>query len=292
MTSNAASTTVDLDGERAALGARPTRPCSASWHRSPASPAAAPTPWPTSTSTPSCAGAIEKLQHELVVFGRIDDDQPWRVGLYGIDQDGDQLVIDWRAPFAEGFYQAGLRRAARASTGGSATSAASTTCSSRTSPPARSPARRRCSPSCPAAAAPRCAPRSPRSSPSRTRSSASTRPRGSCCAAGRAPARRSSASTGRRGSSTTTAASPPTASSCSARATGSCASCPPVLPDARRGPHRPDHLRPAPRPVRPPAGSDDALARRARPVRGRRCSTPAEIQVGLARASESTRSPS
>ena len=53
-------------------------------------------------------GAIEKLQQELVVFGRIDDDQPWRVGLYGIDQDGDQLVIDWRAPFAGGFYQAGL----------------------------------------------------------------------------------------------------------------------------------------------------------------------------------------
>ena len=53
-------------------------------------------------------GAIEKLQQELVVFGRIDDDQPWRVGLYGIDQDGDQLVIDWRAPFAGGFYQARL----------------------------------------------------------------------------------------------------------------------------------------------------------------------------------------
>ncbi|MCU1453634.1 MAG: family ATPase [Acidimicrobiales bacterium] len=52
------------------------------------------------------AGTIEKLQHELVVFGRIDDDHPWRVGLYGIDLDGDQLVIDWRAPFAAGFYQA------------------------------------------------------------------------------------------------------------------------------------------------------------------------------------------
>jgi DNA helicase IV len=51
---------------------------------------------------------VEKLQQELVVFGRIDDDQPWRVGLYGIDQDGDQLVIDWRAPFAGGFYQARL----------------------------------------------------------------------------------------------------------------------------------------------------------------------------------------
>jgi len=51
-------------------------------------------------------GAIDTLQHELVVFGRIDDDQPWRVGLYGIDSGGEQLVIDWRAPFAESFYQA------------------------------------------------------------------------------------------------------------------------------------------------------------------------------------------
>ncbi len=52
------------------------------------------------------AGTIEKLQHELAVFGRIDDDQPWRVGLYGIDSNGEQLVVDWRAPFAGGFYQA------------------------------------------------------------------------------------------------------------------------------------------------------------------------------------------
>jgi DNA helicase IV len=51
-------------------------------------------------------GAIDKLQHELVVFGRIDDDHPWRVGLYGIDSGGEQLVVDWRAPFAESFYQA------------------------------------------------------------------------------------------------------------------------------------------------------------------------------------------
>ncbi|MGI8754458.1 MAG: AAA family ATPase, partial [Acidimicrobiales bacterium] len=49
---------------------------------------------------------VEKLQQELVVFGRIDDDQPWRVGLYGIDRNGEQLVIDWRARFARGFYQA------------------------------------------------------------------------------------------------------------------------------------------------------------------------------------------
>ena len=54
------------------------------------------------------AGAIDKLQHELVVFGRIDDEQPWRVGLYGIDDGGEQLVIDWRARFAEAFYQAGF----------------------------------------------------------------------------------------------------------------------------------------------------------------------------------------
>lgn len=52
------------------------------------------------------AGTIEKLQQELVVFGRIDDDHPWRIGLYGIDAHGDQLVVDWRAPFAAGFYQA------------------------------------------------------------------------------------------------------------------------------------------------------------------------------------------
>jgi hypothetical protein len=52
------------------------------------------------------AGAVEKYQQELVVFGRIDDDHPWRVGLYGIDSGGEQLVIDWRAPFAEAFYQA------------------------------------------------------------------------------------------------------------------------------------------------------------------------------------------
>jgi hypothetical protein len=52
------------------------------------------------------AGAVEKYQQELVVFGRIDDEHPWRVGLYGIDSGGEQLVVDWRAPFAEAFYQA------------------------------------------------------------------------------------------------------------------------------------------------------------------------------------------
>ena len=51
-------------------------------------------------------GTIARFQQELVVFGRIDDDQAWRVGLYGIDLDGEQLVIDWRAPFAGGFYRA------------------------------------------------------------------------------------------------------------------------------------------------------------------------------------------
>lgn len=53
-------------------------------------------------------GTVEKLQQELVVFGRIDDDHVWRVGLYGIDEGGEQLVVDWRAPFAGGFYQARL----------------------------------------------------------------------------------------------------------------------------------------------------------------------------------------
>lgn len=52
------------------------------------------------------AGAVEKLQNELTVFGRIDDDEVWRVGLYGVEQRGNQLVIDWRAPFAQAFYQA------------------------------------------------------------------------------------------------------------------------------------------------------------------------------------------
>ena len=51
-------------------------------------------------------GAVEQLQQELVVFGRIDDDRTWRIGLYGIDEQGDQLVVDWRARFAAGFYQA------------------------------------------------------------------------------------------------------------------------------------------------------------------------------------------
>ncbi len=54
------------------------------------------------------AGTVEKLQQELVVFGRIDDEHAWRIGLYGIDAGGEQLVIDWRAPFAESFYQAGF----------------------------------------------------------------------------------------------------------------------------------------------------------------------------------------
>ena len=159
------------------------------------------------------------------MFGRIDDDRPWRVGLYGIDDGGDQLVIDWRARFAERFYQATLRRAARASTRGSATSAASTTCSSRTSPPARSsgtsPLLAELSQHRGSDDARRGRHAAVRAGP---RSCASTRARGSCCGAGRAPARPSSASTAPRGSSTTTAASPPTASSCSARATGSCAS--------------------------------------------------------------------
>jgi DNA helicase IV len=52
------------------------------------------------------AATMEQLQRELTVFGRIDDEHPWRIGLFGIDRGGEQLVVDWRARFAEGFYQA------------------------------------------------------------------------------------------------------------------------------------------------------------------------------------------
>lgn len=52
------------------------------------------------------AGAVEGMQRDLVVFGRIDDDRPWRIGLYGVDEGGEPLVVDWRARFAEGFYRA------------------------------------------------------------------------------------------------------------------------------------------------------------------------------------------
>jgi len=51
-------------------------------------------------------GTIETLRKDLVVFGRIDDDRPWRVGLYGVDDRAEQLVIDWRAKFAQKYYQA------------------------------------------------------------------------------------------------------------------------------------------------------------------------------------------
>lgn len=51
---------------------------------------------------------MDKMRQELVVFGRIDDSHAWRVGLFGIDSGGEQLVVDWRAPFAAGFYQATL----------------------------------------------------------------------------------------------------------------------------------------------------------------------------------------
>jgi DNA helicase IV len=51
-------------------------------------------------------GMIQTMRRDLVVFGRIDDDRPWRIGLYGVDDRGDQIVIDWRARFAEKFYRA------------------------------------------------------------------------------------------------------------------------------------------------------------------------------------------
>jgi len=53
-------------------------------------------------------GAVEKLSRELTVFGRIDDDEIWRVGIYGVQKDHTPVVIDWRAPFAQAFYQAGF----------------------------------------------------------------------------------------------------------------------------------------------------------------------------------------
>ena len=107
MTSNAASTTVDLDGERAAL-ARAREAVQRKLVSLDGISGGGADALADEYIDAVVRGAIEKLQQELVVFGRIDDDQPWRVGLYGIDQDGDQLVIDWRAPFAGGFYQAGL----------------------------------------------------------------------------------------------------------------------------------------------------------------------------------------
>ena len=51
-------------------------------------------------------GAVEKLSRELTVFGRIDDDEVWRVGIYGVQKDHTPVVIDWRAPFSAAFYQA------------------------------------------------------------------------------------------------------------------------------------------------------------------------------------------
>src|SRR5215218_4555353 len=63
-------------------------------------------PWINEGIAAVMQGAIETLQKELVVFGRIDDDHAWRVGLYGIEELGEQLVIDWRARFAEKFYRA------------------------------------------------------------------------------------------------------------------------------------------------------------------------------------------
>ncbi len=107
MAGDASSTSVDLDGERAALErarsavqAKLTSLASISGGGADA--------LADEYIDAVVRGAVEKLQQELVVFGRIDDDQPWRVGLYGIDQGGNQLVIDWRAPFAGGFYQARL----------------------------------------------------------------------------------------------------------------------------------------------------------------------------------------
>jgi hypothetical protein len=107
MAGHPSDTTVDLDGERAAL-ARARDAVAAKLTALAGISGGGADALADEYIDAVVRGAVEKLQQELVVFGRIDDDQPWRVGLYGIDQDGDQLVIDWRAPFAGGFYQARL----------------------------------------------------------------------------------------------------------------------------------------------------------------------------------------
>jgi hypothetical protein len=107
MAGDAPSTTVDLDGERAALE-RARDAVQAKLAVLAGIEGGGADALADEYIDAVVRGAVEKLQQELVVFGRIDDDQPWRVGLYGIDRDGDQLVIDWRAPFAGAFYQAHL----------------------------------------------------------------------------------------------------------------------------------------------------------------------------------------
>lgn len=98
---------VDLDGERAAL-ARAREAVHAKLHRLSGIAGGGADALADEYIDAVVRGTIDKLQQELVVFGRIDDDHPWRVGLYGIDRDGEQLVVDWRAPFAGGFYRAGF----------------------------------------------------------------------------------------------------------------------------------------------------------------------------------------
>mgnify|MGYP001479945159 FL=1 len=40
------------------------------------------------------AQTMDQLQRDLTVFGRVDDDQPWRIGLFGIERGGERLVVD------------------------------------------------------------------------------------------------------------------------------------------------------------------------------------------------------
>lgn len=103
--SSSASAVVDLDDERAAL-TRARRAVQAKVAKLSAIEGGGADALADEYIASVVTGAVERMQHDLVVFGRIDDDRPWRVGLYGIDDAGDQLVVDWRAPFAEGFYQA------------------------------------------------------------------------------------------------------------------------------------------------------------------------------------------
>lgn len=100
-------TAVDLDSERAAL-ARSRRAVESKLERFAGISGGGADELADEYIDAVVRGTVEKLQQELVVFGRIDDAHVWRVGLYGIDEGGEQLVVDWRAPFAGGFYQARL----------------------------------------------------------------------------------------------------------------------------------------------------------------------------------------
>ncbi len=120
------------------------------------------------------AGTIDKLQHELVVFGRIDDEHAWRVGLYGIDSGGEQLVIDWRARVRRGVLPGRLRRSPRPRTAGQLRRLHRRPVHRGVRYRGGRPARRRCMAELSRSRGARCGRRWRRCSPSRTASCAST----------------------------------------------------------------------------------------------------------------------